>query len=263
MARELSADLETDDKPSLLLMSVDALAFWMRNPLPFWIVALPIASLAGIATWVIDRDHDLDAWRDHWGWSFLFALIYAMFLDRWIKASLLDEATPCDEVDNLRRSIVSPRFLAYATALFGLAALLAPSHGGPQCGEVSIVLWAASACLFALLLPSLSAAEPLSLSRAFALGRPLQIHLFLLIAMAVAISVLSSIGLERLIGWLPPKPWHGAALAAAGRIVDCLMLAWVGHVLATLFRSSTDWRQPEPDDHPFRNMKHAVRPPRG
>lgn len=258
MARELSADLETDDKPSPLLMSVDALIFWMRNPLSFWIVALPIASLAGIATWVIDRSHHLEAWRDHWGWSFLFALIYAMFLDRWIKASLLDDATPCDEVDNLRRSIVSPRFLAYATALFGLAALLAPSHYG----EVSIVLWSASACLFALLLPSLSAAEPMSLSRAFALGRPLQIHLFLVIAIAVAISVLSSIGLERMAGWLPPKPWHGAALAAVGRVVDCLMLAWVGHVLATLFREITGWRQPEPDDHPFRNMKHAVRPPR-
>jgi hypothetical protein len=258
MARELSADLETDDKPSLLLMSVDALVFWMRNPLSFWIVTLPIASLAGIATWALDRDHNLDAWRGHWGWSFLFALIYAMFLDRWIKASLLDDATPCDEVDNLRRSIVSPRFLAYATALFGLAALLAPS----RYGEVSIVLWSASACLFALLLPSLSAAEPLSLSRAFALGRKLQIHLFLLIGMAVAISVLSSIGLERFVGWLPPKPWHGAALSAAGRIVDCLMLAWVGHVLAMLFREVTGWRQPEPDDHPFRDMKHAVRPPR-
>ena len=252
MASELSADIddETEDKPSLLLMSVDALVFWMRNPLSFWIVALPIAALAGIATWLLDRDHDLAAWRHHWGWSFLFALIYAMFLDRWIKTSLLDDATPCEEVDNLRRSIISPRFLGYATALFGLAALLAPS----PYGEVSIVLWSASACLFALMLPSLSAAEPLSLSRAFALGRKLQIHLFLLIAIAAALSVLSAIGMERALALLPTKPWHGAALAAAGRIVDCLMLAWIGHVLAALFRETTGWRQPEPDDHPFRNM---------
>ena len=42
----------------------------------------------------------------------------ALFLDRWIKASLLDGASPCDEVDNLRRSIVSPRFLGLTTALF-------------------------------------------------------------------------------------------------------------------------------------------------
>jgi hypothetical protein len=117
----------------------------------------------------------------------------------------------------------------------------------------------ASVCLFALRLPSLSAAEPLSLRQAFALGRPLQVHLFLLIAMAVALSVLAKIGMERALTLVPPKAWHGAALAAAGRIVDCLMLAWVGHVLAAWFREATGWRAPEPDDHPFRNIGAARR----
>jgi hypothetical protein len=141
-------------------------------------------------------------------------------------------------------------YLAGAALLFGLALLLQPLRHG----EISIVLLSASVCLFALRLPSLSAAEPLSLRQAFALGRPLQVHLFLLIAMAVALSVLAKIGMERALTLVPPKAWHGAALAAAGRIVDCLMLAWVGHVLAAWFREATGWRAPEPDDHPFRNI---------
>lgn len=253
MASELSAEFE--DKPSLLLSSVDALVFWMRNPLVFWIVTLPIAALAGMATWLIDSHRDLEPWRHHWGWGLLFALIYAMFLDRWIKASLLDDASPCEEVDNLRRAVISLRYLACAVLLFGLAVMLQPLHHG----EISIVLWSASACLFALMLPSLSAAEPLSLRQAFALGRPLQIHLFLLIAIGVAISVLAAIGMERALAFVPSKPWHGAALAAAGRVVDCMMLAWIGHVLAAWFREATGWRAPEPDDHPFRNIGLARR----
>ena len=62
--------------------------------------------------------------------------------------------------------------------------------------------------------------------------------------------VLAAIGMERALTLVPTRPWHGAALAAAGRIVDCLMLAWVGHVLAAWFRDTTGWRAPEPDDHP-------------
>ena len=117
MASELSAEIE--DKPSLLLSSVDALVFWMRNPLAFWIVTLPIAALAAMTAWLLDSHRDLEPWRHHWGWGLLFALIYAMFLDRWIKTSLLDEASPCEEVDNLRRSVISWRYLAGAVLLFG------------------------------------------------------------------------------------------------------------------------------------------------
>jgi hypothetical protein len=248
MASELYA--EADDQPSLILALIDALAFWIRNPLVFWIVTLPIAGLAAAVAWLLDTHQQLDGWRDHWGWDFLFTLIYAMFLDRWIKASLLDGASECEEVDNLRRSIVAPRFLAFATVLFGLALAL-PLARYP---EVATVLWASSACLFALLLPSLSAAEPLTFGRAFAFGRPIQTQLFLLIAGVVLVSLFAGIGLERALALLPHKIWHGAALAAAGRVVDCLMLAMVGHVLATFFREATGWQAPEPDHHPYRYL---------
>ena len=118
-----------------------------------------IATLAALLAYALDANQSLVAFRNHWGWDFLFALIYALFLDRWIKASLLDGASPCDEVDNLRRSVVSPRFLGLATALFLLALPLADLHST----EMSVVLWSAAAALFALYFPSLSAAEPLSL----------------------------------------------------------------------------------------------------
>ena len=241
---------EEEDQPSLLFLIVDAIAFWVKSPLLFWIVTLPIAGLAAAATYLLEANQSLVDYRGHWGWDFLFALIYAMFLDRWIKASLLEDASPCEEVDNLRRSIVSPRFLGYATFLFLLAMSMAPS----RYVEVNIVLWSASACLFALLLPSLSAAEPLNLRQAFALGRSLQIHLFLLIAGAIAISLFAGIGLERAALYLPDKPWNAAAVSAVHRVVDCLLLAIIANVLASVFRELTDWRQPEPDDHPYRHM---------
>ena len=38
-------------------------------------------------------------------------------------------------------------------------------------------------------------------------------------------------------------------------------IAVVGYVLATLWRALTDWRQPEPEDHPFRNLKYRARGP--
>ena len=190
MAAQLAA--ENDERPSLLFLIVDALAFWIRSPLTFWIVTLPVATLAALLAYALDANQSLVAFRNHWGWDFLFALIYALFLDRWIKASLLDGASPCDEVDNLRRSVVSPRFLGLATALFLLALPLADLHST----EMSVVLWSAAAALFALYFPSLSAAEPLSLRQAFAAGRPVQIHFFLLIAGCVAISFAAQIGLK-------------------------------------------------------------------
>ena len=180
MTAELYA--EDESRPSLAFLIVDAIAFWIRNPLLFWVVTLPIAGLAALVTYALDTNHSLVALRNHWGWDFLFALIYALFLDRWIKASLLDGASPCDEVDNLRRSIVSPRFLGLTTALFLLALVMAEL----AYVEVNIVIWSAVAALGALYLPSLSAAEPLSLRQAFASGRPVQAHFFLLIAGSLA-----------------------------------------------------------------------------
>ena len=91
------------DAPSLGLVLVDALVFWLRHQAVFWLMALPIAGLAAAITYILEANQALVDWRHHWGWDFLFALIYAMFLDRWIKEALLEDARPDDEVDALRR----------------------------------------------------------------------------------------------------------------------------------------------------------------
>jgi hypothetical protein len=244
-----------DDAPSLPLTLVDALAFWLRNQLVFWLTALPIAGLGAGVTYVLEADRQFIDWRDHWGWDFLFALIYAMFLDRWIKESLLEGANPCDEVDELRRSTIAVRFLSFAAVLCLLAtalALVVPF-------EVGLAPCVAVASLFVLILPGLGAAEPISLSQAFALGRPLQLRLFLLIGGALALSVLAGIGLHWVAGYLPVKPWNAAAVAAGHRLIDCLLLAFVGYALAAMFRQLTDWQQPETEDHPFRGMRLRAR----
>jgi hypothetical protein len=244
-----------NDAPSLGLVLVDALVFWLRNQWVFWLMALPIAGLAAGVAYVLEANQALVDWRQHWGWDFLFALIYAMVLDRWIKEALLEDASPCDEVDELRSSTIAPRFLILAAALSLLALALATL---PHV-ELSAVLWTAAASLVALMLPSLAAAEPLSLRQAFALGRPWQIHLFLLIGSAVALSLLANVGLAWASTHLPDKPWNAAAVVAVQRVVDCLLLAFVGYALATAFRQLTGWRQPEPDDHPFRGMRLRAR----
>jgi hypothetical protein len=213
-------------------------------------MALPIAGLAAAITYVLEANQALVDWRHHWGWDFLFALIYAMFLDRWIKEALLEEATPCDEADALRGSTIALRFLVFAAALGLMATALALL---PRV-ELSAVLWTAAASLFGLMLPSLAASEPSSLRQAFALGRPLQVHLFLLIGGAVALSLLADPGLAWIAGDLPDRPWHAAAVVAAHRLVDALLLTFVGYGLATLFREAADWRQPEPDGRLYRRM---------
>jgi hypothetical protein len=256
MASELY--FEDEERPSLLYLIADGAAFWVRSPMLFWIVTLPIAGLAAAVVYIVEADQFFAEFRNHWGWDFLFALIYAMFLDRWIKASLLDGASACDEVDNLRRSVISPRFLGFATALFLLA--FAMANAASTYVEMDVVVWSAGGALFVLFLPALSAAEPLSLRQAFALGRPLQAQLFLLIAGAIALSLLAGAGLQHAAAlWLPDRPWSAAAATAAHRVVDCLLLAMIGNVLAALFRQLTDWQPPEPDDHPYRGMGKARR----
>ncbi len=255
MAAQLS--LEDGDQPSLLYLIVDAIAFWVRNPLLFWIVTLPVAGLAAALAYIVDVHQSLVEYRDHWGWHFLFALIYAMFLDRWMKATLLDGASPCEEVDNLRVSLISPRFLGFATVLFLIAMAMALAFADHA--EVNVVTWSAAATLFALFLPSLSAAAPLSLGAAFSLGRPIQLPLYLMIAGAVTVSLLAGLGLAAAVSaWLPDARWTSAAVAAAQRATDCVLLAMVGHALASLFRGRTDWRQPEPDDHPYRGLDRGM-----
>lgn len=244
-----------NDLPSLGLVLVDALVFWLRNQGVFWLMALPIAGLAAGVAYVLEANQAFVDWRQHWGWDFLFALIYAMVLDRWIKEALLEDASPCDEVAELRSSTIGARFLILAAAFCLLALALATL---PHV-ELTAVLWTAAASLVALMLPALAAAAPLSLRQAFALGRSVQIHLFLLIGGAVALSLLADTGLAWASTHLPDKPWNEAAIVAGHRMVDCLLLAFVGYALATVFRHLTGWQQPEPDDHPFRGMRLRAR----
>jgi hypothetical protein len=234
---------------------VKALVFWLRHQGVFWLIALPIAGLAAAITYILESNRALVDWRHHWGWDLLFALIYAMFLDRWIKEALLEDAHPCEEADALRGSTIALRFLVFA-AILGLMAtgLALLPHVA-----LSAVLWTAAASLFALMLPSLAAGETVSLRQAFALGRPLQVHLFLLIGGAVALWLLTDPGLAWLVGRLPDRPWNAAIVTAANRLVDCVLLAFVGYTLATLFRHLTDWQQPESKDLPFSGMRLRAR----
>ena len=237
------------------MIALDALSFWWRRQGMFWLLALPIAGLAAAITYVLQTDRQFIDWRQHWGWHFLFALLYAMFLDRWIKEALLDDAGLCDEVDELRRSTIAVRFLTFAAAfcLLGVASALCPYLG------LNIVLCAAAATLFVLLLPSLAAGEPLTLGQAFILGRPFQTPLFVLIAGAMVLSLLAGEGLAWGSTYLPDRPWNAAAVAGGQRLVDCLLLSFVGYALASTFRQLTDWQPPEPDDHVMRGMRLRTR----
>src|SRR5258708_9656492 len=213
-------------------------------------MALPIAGLAGGTAYVLEANQALVDWRHHWGWDFLFALIYAMFLDRWIKEALLEDTHPCEEADALRGSTIALRFLVFAAALGLMATALALL---PHV-ELSAVLWTGEASLFALMLPSLAAGEPASLRQSFALGRPLQIHLFMLIGSAVTLWLLADPGVAWAVRHLPDRPWNGAAVVAAHRLIDALLLTFVGYGLAALFREVSGWRQPEPDGRLYRRM---------
>jgi len=262
----------------LPLLLVDSLAFWLRNQAVFWLAALPIAGLSAAITYLLDAKQQFVDLRNHWGWDFLFALIYAMFLDRWIKETLVDDASPCDEVDNLRRSTIAVRFLGFVTTMFLAAMMLSwvqllgiadtlTDWGAPTGVTVvastvlnwlpHLLLWATLFAGFALVLPALSAAEPATLGKAWRLGRPVHGTLFALVFGAAFLSLLA-LGLSVWgIQLLPKKPWAAAAMAGAWRLVDCLLLTMVGHVLATLWRQLTDWQPPEPEDHPYRGMARS------
>jgi len=280
MAEQLAVD--DDNQPSLLFLLVDSLAFFLRNQLVFWIAALPIAGLAAGLTYTLEADQKFVDYRNHWGWDFLFALIYAMFLDRWIKEVLLDGASPCEEVDEFRRSTIAVRFLTFAAAFFmltmalgmfhleGIVATLASWHLPAAVATIvgfvltwlpHLFFWAAILAAFALMLPALSAAEPLNARQAFRLTRPLRGAVFTLVFGAALLSLSAYAttlwGLEV----LPKKPWAAAAMVGAGRLFDCLLLTFVAYGLATWWRQLTDWQQPEPDDHPYRNMARRVRGP--
>jgi hypothetical protein len=270
MAAHLHAD--EDDEPTLPFLLVDSLAFLVRNRLVFWIAALPIAGLAFALTYVLDANQKFIDYRDHWAWDFLFALIYAMFLDRWIKETLLDGASDCDEVDNLRRSVIAVRFLAIAALMFVLAMALSLlriegtvemlegwhlPHGVALVAGLTlawlphVLVWALVLSYFAPMLPAMSAAEPAGGHRG-GRGQIFKLVFGLAVAALVAYSA-TRWGLEA----LPKRSWSEAAMAAAWRFFDCLLLALGGHVLATIWWRHADWHQPEPDDHPYRDFHPA------
>ena len=197
-------------------------------------MTLPIVGLAAAVAYVLETHREFIDWRNHWGWDFLFALVYAMFLDRWIKEALLDDATPCEEVDEMRRSTIAVRFLTFAASLCLLAIMVAPC---PYI-ELNAVACAAAASVFVMLLPALAAHRSITLHEAFVLGRPVQSHLFLLIGGAILVSLLTGLGLSLVTMLLPAKPWVVAMAAGLQRLVDCLLLAGVGYGLAAIFRTS-------------------------
>jgi branched-subunit amino acid transport protein len=279
MANRLTLD---HDEPSLLLLIVDALAFWFRNQAVFWLVTLPIIGLGAAIAFVLDRHQQFADLRNHWGWDLLFALIYAMFVDRWVKITLLEGASPCEEVENLRRSIISVRFLVFAACFLLLAMFMSMVRLEGITGKLlgwhlpvavaailgmilawlpHLFFWTTLFALIALMLPSLSAARPTSIGEAWTLGRPVRAMLFRLIfgvaLLSLSVFATTAFGLEL----LPRKPWAAAAMAGVWRLGDCLLLAILGYVLATIWRALTDWRPPEPEDRPFRNLKFRARGP--
>ena len=237
------------------MVAIDALVFWWRRQGMFWLLALPIAGLSAGIAYMLEVDRQFIDWRGHWGWNVLFALFYAMFLDRWIKEALVDGASFREEADELRRSTIAVRFLTFAAALCLLGLATAPC---PYI-ELNVVLCASAATLFVLLLPSLAAGRALSLDEAFVLGRPMQTPLFMLIAGAIVLSLFADQGLAWTSTLLAKKPWTSAAIAATQRLIDCLLLAFVGYGLAHLYRQLTGWQPPEPDDHPFRGLRLRAR----
>lgn len=229
----------------------DAFVFWFRRQGIFWILSLAIAGLAAAIAYLIEARRELGEWRGHWGLSALFAMIYALFLDRWIKEALLDGADFCEETDNLRRSVISLRFVLFAALLIALAFAVAeiPVIGaGPA-------IWVIVATPLALMLPSFSAGEPVSPVEAIRLGAPVFFTLLVAIGVATALFVLAPHVAEWVQPQLPRRSWAPAALAAATTLIDMLLLAIVGHMLAALYRARSGWQQPEPVERPYRAMR--------
>jgi len=229
----------------------DALVFWFRRQGTFWILALPITGLAAALAYFLETRRDLAEWRGHWALIVLFAAIYTLFLDRWIKEALLDGADSCEGVDALRHALISPRFAVFAALLIalGLALTEVPVVGaGPA-------IWAILATPLALMLPSFSADEPLSPVGALRLGASVFLTLLLTIGLATFVATLALYGTSWVRPMLPAKVWTPAAITAAMVLIDCLLLAFVGHILAALYREQSGWQPPEPEERPYREMR--------
>jgi len=103
---------------------------WARllvsQPRPSWLVALPSQDWGAVP--FVSTPISVPELRNHWA-GFLVALIYAMFLDRWMKVALR-QVPRRSRVDNLRRSIISVRFWCSRCLL-----LLANDHERDQAGH--------------------------------------------------------------------------------------------------------------------------------
>jgi hypothetical protein len=267
----------------LFLLLIDAFAFWLRNQAIFWLLALPAAGLAAAMAWLVETNPNLSFLGHPWAWEFLFAMIYAMFLDRWIRESLLDDATTCEGVDAMRHAFVPARLLIFAIVFYlfamalswlqlqGIEASIArwgvPPGGAFRVATTLVVwlphllVWATTLAFLILLVPGWTADAPLSLRQAWAVSEPARPKLFRLVVgtalLSLMVHALTVWGLEA----LPRKPWVPATMAAAQRLADCLLLAIAGHVLAVLFQSLTDWHAPEPEERPFRHMRLRAKMP--
>ena len=265
-----------DERTPLSFLISDAIAFWLRNQAVFWLLALPIAGLAAAGAYLAHNVQQFAFLRHPESWHFLFALIYAMFLDRWIKESLLEGAEQCDGVDDLRRALVPAPLLMFAIVFFVFAMILSLlrlqgidaslMRWGLPAATVAplaaflawlphLLLWSTALAFLALLAPAWSAGTRLSPGEAWRLAAPVRPKLFRLVLGATLLSL--AVGAASLWGVevLPKKPWAPAALVGAQRLIDCLLLAIVGHVLAVLFRTLADWQPPEPEERPFRHMR--------
>ncbi len=233
---------------------IDALAFWCRRQALFWILALPIAAFGAMVAYLFQARIEFDLMRDHWVWSFLFTVLYALFLDRWMKEALLDGDLLGDS-DALRQSTLGARAISLAilTWLIVLASALGPY------AELNVIACAAVAALFVLVLPALAANESLGLAEAFTLGRPHRGRIFLMVFGAMLVSLIAGLLLDRLAPLLPHKMWVPAMLSAAQRLVDCLLLAFVGYDLAILFKTRTDWQAPVPDEAAYAGVRIRAR----
>ena len=113
-----------------------------------------------------------------------------------------------------------------------------------------MLVWATTLGFVVLLMPSCAAGEQMSLRQAWRIGSGARGPVSLVLGATILSLVVYAVtqwGLDV----LPDKPWSAPAMVGA-RLIDCLILAIVGHVLAALFQALTDWHQPEPEDRPFR-----------
>ena len=162
--------------------------------------------------------------------------------------------------------MIDARFLLAAVMAFAFAwaigqAPLPYFEGMKFAGVLSVlphvVIWAYGVALFALMLPGISAGEPPGLGDALRLSRSVRTPLFLLIAVVALVSLAAAAGTSWAVEFMPRRPWSPALMAGASRLVDCLMLAFVGHVLVSLYRNLSGWQPPEPEDRPYRTRRRS------